>query len=705
MGVSANRGEVEALIRLVGEDGVSRMVEDVQRRIARTADTTKAVAAETTNWRTSLAGARDSWASIATGMNSVLGIANAVVGAGQAAFSAWEESAKERGVELAFERAAIKAGWAADAAERLSAAVHGTVEGTQLAKIGSEAIRAGVSLEQLEGLLGVARGAARETGEEVEAVARKMVDAVAKGSVKSLREMLPDPTAALADTGDGLEGVGQRAEVVRLILEQGIPRFGELGDTAADAADRAKTAWDDFSDGMAEMFTGGGQERFAARMGAIAEQMVSAERRLADARQRLAETRPELSTQAIAEMAEYTAAQMDAEKAVDAVAKAEESRVDGQRASLAASEGKREAEAFEALQLSELAREMGLTQQAEELYVKSQKLMGFAVAEATVPLQEQLDVLVRSKAAAIENAVALAALAGAQGQGALAAELWGRAAGLLGAKPKARGGARAKAAAPKMVLGEREEAEFRSESESFDAFERDRQAEELGAEMMEGAAERKAEAAKMLAEKQDVLADSLDRVGRASLDASSAFASGFGGAAEAVARSSQIIVEQMDAVRLVLEQSEAAGGSMTAGMVKALPGMLAASGKLAGGLMGDKRAEAGVNAAFEGAAAIASFASQDYVGGALHTAAAIQYGLVAGGAIGGAGGSRGAGGGGRGRAPSLGPTPQPVQERATVVTTINMRGALVTQEGARELDRIVTRERSGRSGNPEFAVG
>ena len=61
---------------------------------------------------------------------------------------------------------------------------------------------------------------------------------------------------------------------------------------------------------------------------------------------------------------------------------------------------------------------------------------------------------------------------------------------------------------------------------------------------------------------------------------------------------------------------------------------ISAGGQVAAAFVSDTQTKAAIMAVFEGASAIASFASQDYVGGAGHAAAAVMYGAVAGGLVG-----------------------------------------------------------------------
>lgn len=93
----------------------------------------------------------------------------------------------------------------------------------------------------------------------------------------------------------------------------------------------------------------------------------------------------------------------------------------------------------------------------------------------------------------------------------------------------------------------------------------------------------------------------------------------------------------------------AAFAASTDALVKGTPGAIAALGARAGAAMNNKKAEAILLAAFEGAEALRSFANFDFWGGGMHLAAAAAYGAMAGGASSspsGGGGGGGAGGGG-----------------------------------------------------------
>ena len=167
-----------------------------------------------------------------------------------------------------------------------------------------------------------------------------------------------------------------------------------------------------------------------------------------------------------------------------------------------------------------------------------------------------------------------------------------------------------------------------------------------------------------------------------------------------------LVVGEFERMAEIIRLTEEANGSLGDAIVKGAPGMLAASGKLVAGFVDDQRDKATILAVMEGAAAIAAFASQDYASGALHTAAAVQYGLIAGGVIGGSPSARS--GGSRQRQPTQGPSVNATatQQAQGPTIVINNRGAILAQGADRELTRMVEGEKRARMAtNPEFLPG
>lgn len=213
---------------------------------------------------------------------------------------------------------------------------------------------------------------------------------------------------------------------------------------------------------------------------------------------------------------------------------------------------------------------------------------------------------------------------------------------------------------------------------------------------------------------QETLSTSTDAAARASLQMSQSFSSAFGGAAGAVATASQIIVSQVDQVTAVMAQFREAGLSSSDAFVGAVPGMLAASGQLAAGFIGDQQTQAGVMGAFELAAAIASFAQYDYGAGAMHLLSSGLYFAVAGGAFASGGASAGAAGASSrppplpSRVPQTARNPDDRDRDNGGPIHIHMSGATIIgsdeQRAGRDLANLITKATRRQSRrNPDFA--
>lgn len=136
----------------------------------------------------------------------------------------------------------------------------------------------------------------------------------------------------------------------------------------------------------------------------------------------------------------------------------------------------------------------------------------------------------------------------------------------------------------------------------------------------------------------DLEARRIERLGRAATIASrplNMLSEGLGGVTDAIAETAAVWAKYESGQASLAQTIASSLGAMGAGIAGAIK---------------DKRAQAGVEGAFETAASIASFAGQDYPGGIAHAAAAAAFFAVAAGA----GSSSGSAGGAGGRA-KIGP--------------------------------------------------
>jgi hypothetical protein len=113
---------------------------------------------------------------------------------------------------------------------------------------------------------------------------------------------------------------------------------------------------------------------------------------------------------------------------------------------------------------------------------------------------------------------------------------------------------------------------------------------------------------------------------------------------------------------------------------KAAPGAISAVGAVASAFVSGEREKAGVMAAMEMAAAVVSVATEDYAGAAAHGAAAVLYGAVALGAIGGSSGAAAAGGSPGAFASQVTTSPAANDQQKGITQVYNINTPLVTRQ-------------------------
>ena len=433
---------------------------------------------------------------------------------------------------------------------------------------------------------------------------------------------------------------------------------------------------------------------------------------------RLIKIQGEAAQQLAAELGIQTKAEKQSTEVVEGASKARENHLRLLKETVEALDVKRHATVASLSTQAAMADQMGKTGLATELWAKALK----ATETAHIDLTSRVDLLYSAarrqnnefiKAIQIQAEMARA-LGNTAEAGALEAQLAGLLTGDTGnrkRKPR-RGGGKAK---PEEDHGEdlattlaRERLRIKQETVTHmeKIRERDRK---LAEEDRQRELEDHGAFLAMLEEREravDRLMEAQARLARGSLSAAASFASSFDGAAANVANASSIIVDQMTQVKATVKAFEDAGMDAASGYKAAVPGMIAAGGQLVAGFASDQQSKATILAVMEGAAAIASFATQDYWGGAMHTAAAIQYGLIAGGVIGQAKG--GGGGGGRSKslgAPNLGNVgpPRPEGEKSGQTIVVNLDGATIIganrKQAGRDLAKLIKGEMQSRSGN------
>ena len=725
--MAARRGQAEALIKLVGEDKISELVEDVQRTIGKTGEKTKSARKETDKWK-------ESFDRVSSGINNALEIIGKTVQGARELGAAIKDAAAAAAVRDAFDSIA---GGAA-ALERLRDAAGGTVDDLSLQKFGLQAKQAGIAAEQFDKIVEVAaklaasgRGAGRGITSTAQAL-DELMDTIIGASDSNLEKFgivfdLPDATQQFArEMGIGADQIDKAVESMAVLefVTQNVAREvdGVELDSAIVEVQQLEAEWIELENSVKRTIleigkaisegrkgeralTGFGTDRFiGAEFRATIDEykrqteaaaIATAKARLEDeewvrTHQRLAEVmratliREGELIDVVAENARRVATLREAEERL----LANRRRVIDEQVELVRQTFEQNAA------LGQIAQSTGEAAIATDRYRVAMDSTG----ASAVDLTQRIDIMTGAAKAfgdeMSQSLLVLAEMAEAAGNlaeaEALRAQVAGRLTGDTGDRPgpTAKGGRRRQDTTPTAgTVIDR----FRS-----DFFRQQTEQQEAVAARMAALGDEHAIGGGVAGENAllgEGLMDQMDAVGRASLSMADAFGKGFGGAASAVANASEIIVSQVDQITATIKMFEDAGLSSGDAFKASVPGMIAASGQLVAGFIGDEQAKAGVLALMETAASIASFAAQDYVGGALHAAAAIQYGLIAAGAFGSGSGASTGGGSGRSlpqRIPNVGPQQQQ-QDKGGPTIVVNMSGATIIGSDERKVGKDLAR--------------
>ena len=160
--MAGGKGKVEAIISLIGEDKITKIIQDVEAGLKNVDDETKNASDSTT-------GMAEQWATVATGINQGIELLQK---AGQAAQWAMEQvrtGAKEQATHAMFLQMTKDIGGAGLAIDALDKAAAGGLAQTQMQDLSMKALRANMSLGQTVQMFELARKAAHAgLGEQTE---------------------------------------------------------------------------------------------------------------------------------------------------------------------------------------------------------------------------------------------------------------------------------------------------------------------------------------------------------------------------------------------------------------------------------------------------------------------------------------------------------------------------------------------------------
>ena len=621
------RGErAEAVIALIGQDGLSELTKRVEKDLEDIAKKTKGAGKHTKTWRDELKAAAKSMAPIAVGLNQSLELFKKAISLGKTLEETFRAAGQSMAIEKQFAR---QFEMASDAMDSLRAASANRIDDTNIQRIASTANRAGASVEEIAQMFELAAKAAQGSGKDIIQVTEAFANSLVKGNDRGLRmvginadlsRLFDQHAKALKKSVTELTLAEKRAIALKATSAELAKHFGEVRTDEGFLAqsDKLRADWENMVDNA---------QRFAATTLVLA-----------------------------------TKSPFDSIGQIVA-------RIDMSMVNL----------------VSELNRAPMLAQDfAVELERVERAALSTAIALEFVGDEDAMPALLPKKKKKSRR-----------GGKRISVEQFN-------AERAAKAEDKALKNRIKLKKEYRKEALAIAKKEAADAkqFEADRKREwEDSRREMRRAERERLEAVKELRKEQELLA-------AASLAAANAMVSGMGQMGGAVGNASGILLGEFRRMRSQVEKFEEAGKSSADAWSENAPALISASGAIAAGFIQDEQAKAALLAAFEGAAAVAAFAREDYVGGAMHLVAAGLYGAVAGGAFA-TGGSRGGGSGGRGArqaAPNLG-AGQQTKPTGTVIQ-VDFSGATVLgsdrQKVARELGALLGDEtaRRGGSGRP-----
>ena len=756
--MALRRGSAEARVLIEGEENVSKIVEDVKRKVATMADATR----KNTEATKAL---REGWRMTATGISSVINLAQQAAQAAQAVGDALKEGARSNELNSRFMREYAGAiGGAAGALDSLKAASMGALDTSAVQEFAMRARRMGLDVEQMAKLLNLATKMSVEAGESVKESADKLLQAVNTGESGALRQI-----GILINLeqhiGQYAKSFGGSAEAMRPAIKaqlnyNEILRAGQqaLGDVDAGGAiaevNKLNAAWFEvestlkgvlaaqvmaglkgfreftLSDmptalaGLSEIIGLGDQMAVTYGKGNLPDALMRTSQETDGAVQSLRDLNNEVDR---------------AIEAARMLKRAEEDHAKVLREMVTAEIESREITLQNTIAKAEYAQELGHLVLAEELFTQASQIATTTQdgeAEATrlatqaiviknreliqllntqillneaelefVPaaerplLQSRIDVA-KARLEEAMTPIEMRATPGFQ------APTRGR--------PTRGGAARDDAAERiKAELAAFKEAKAAGAEAAAAAM---KQEAVQSREMIDEAIRASQEKVKAQADAYKELMNAVTETSRQGLSDSISMMGQLGGEFEqlgfGVSNAASIVVSEVDrmnaAIRDFAEQGRSSGEAWEANA----GAITSASGRIVAGMIKDTTSQAVVLSAFELAAGFASLGALNPVAATNHFIASALYAGVAGmsAAGGGASGGTGAGRGGRTapRTASLGPAPARDEKKATAIT-INMSGAMVhggnQQQFIRTLASEIQKETGAQQAPPDFMMG
>lgn len=248
------RGEAEALIRLLGEDKITALIERAQAGVFGIGEATKEASQETD-------GLLDGWKGSVVVFNQGLELVGKIGDGVKATFEIIKDAAAADAVNKAF---ADQFQGAEAAVEKLRKAVAGALSDQELKRVATQFQRAGLGIDKTSQVLNVAARISATTGQALSEVTEELQDAIIGASDSNLEKFgiiadLPELAQKYAkEQGIAKDEIDKSVESAAILEEI----LGNVSDKFADAdltnlttqVGQLEAQWQNLNDGAAQFF-------------------------------------------------------------------------------------------------------------------------------------------------------------------------------------------------------------------------------------------------------------------------------------------------------------------------------------------------------------------------------------------------------------------------------------------------------------------
>lgn len=180
--MAVRRGQVEALIRIVGEDKITSLLSDVEKSLANTEDATDANTKATKKYAHIVGSVEDSWSAVTTGINQMIELASKAANVIGGLHEQAKIGATEIGIEKRFIQLTAKIGGAGNALQLLKTAAKEGMGRSEIERLANDALAAGIKLGDVAKLFDMGAKIASARGLDQAEVTQEVIKGIVEES-------------------------------------------------------------------------------------------------------------------------------------------------------------------------------------------------------------------------------------------------------------------------------------------------------------------------------------------------------------------------------------------------------------------------------------------------------------------------------------------------------------------------------------------